>query len=108
MHQHGLGVFLGILQSLFPQCAGFCCCNLVHFELENEDTVVVCRYEGMEAEEADQLRAMEIQSIKGGLGSRGEEQGFGRCGPTNGYSSCTSDAASCRIGRVSGTTKHRE
>ncbi|CAL8463138.1 g2672 [Coccomyxa elongata] len=36
------------------------------------------RYEGMEAEEADQLRAMEIQSIKGGLGGRTEEHGFGR------------------------------
>ena len=33
----------------------------------------------MEAEEADQLRAMEIQSIKGGLGGRTEEHGFGRC-----------------------------
>ena len=45
-----------------------------------DGSTVARRYEGMEAEEADQLRAMEIQSIKGGLGTRGEQQGFGRCG----------------------------
>lgn len=42
------------------------------------DQLGMCRYEGMEAEEAEQLRALEIQSIKGGLSTRGAERGFGR------------------------------
>jgi hypothetical protein len=37
----------------------------------------------MEQEEADQLRSMEIQSIKGGLGQRSQEHGFGRCDTHN-------------------------
>jgi hypothetical protein len=42
----------------------------------------LCRYENMEQEEADRLRSMEIQSIRGGLGSparsQSAEAGFGK------------------------------
>ena len=42
----------------------------------------LCRYENMEQEEADQLRSLEIQSIRGGLGPGAGPQhataGFGK------------------------------
>ena len=74
---------LSLTVKVLPCCTG---CDVKVFTAESpffnlcDGSTVARRYEGMEAEEADQLRAMEIQSIRGGLGTRGEQQGFGRCG----------------------------
>ena len=45
-----------------------------------KQTCCVCRYEGMEAEEVNHLKNLEIQEIRSGVGnsSRGGDQGFGR------------------------------